>query len=67
MVNGKIAIDEETAEIIIRLLQIMIQENTAKEMTTGGIPTVNKKSNWNHGTVGKIFKNVECQGDELFP
>ena len=71
MVEGKIVIDPETAEIINRIFQEYSEGASlyqlARKLTEQGALNANHKPVWNHGTVGKILENRKYLGDEFYP
>lgn len=71
MVNGLIELKEEQAEIVRSIFADYVTGKSlkaiAREMTEKCILNANKKSNWNHGSVGKILQNVKYQGDGFYP
>ena len=71
MVNGAIEIQEDHAKTVKSIFTDYITGKSmfaiAKDLTTKGLLNANKKPNWNHGSVGKILKNIKYQGDECYP
>ena len=67
MINGNIEIDEEQAKTVKTIFEEYTEGKSmlaiAKELTEKGIFNANKKTNWNHGSVGKILQNVKYMGD----
>ena len=71
MVNGNIKIDEEQAKTVKTIFEEYTKGKSmlaiAKGLTEKGILNANKKTNWNHGSVGKILQNVKYMGDTYYP
>lgn len=71
MINGNIEIDEEQAKTVKTIFEEYVKGKSmltiAKELTEKGIFNANKKTNWNHGSVGKILQNVKYMGDIYYP
>jgi len=71
MINGNIEIDEEQAKTVKAIFEEYIKGKSmlaiAKELTEKGILNANKKTNWNHGSVGKILQNVKYMGETYYP
>lgn len=71
MVNGNIVIDDEQAKTVKTIFEEYTNGKSmlaiAKELTEKGILNANKKTNWNHGSVGKILQNVKYMGDTYYP
>lgn len=71
MINGNIEIDEEQAKTVKTIFEEYTEGKSmlaiAKKLTEKGIFNANKKTNWNHGSVGKILQNVKYMGDTYYP
>ncbi len=71
MINGNIEIDEEQAKTVKTIFEEYITGKSilaiAKELTENGTLNANKKTNWHHGSVGKILQNVKYMGDKYYP
>ena len=71
MIKGQIKFDPEKAAIVQSIFQKyldgMSMHQIAREMMEAGVPNANHKSNWSHGTVGKILQNKRYLGDEFYP
>lgn len=71
MINGNIEIEDKQAKTVKTIFEEYIKGKSmlaiAKELTEKGIPNANKKTNWNHGSVGKILLNVKYMGDTYYP
>lgn len=71
MVNGVVELHEEQASVVRTIFADYVAGKSmiaiAKELTDGGVLNANKKTNWNHSSVGKILENVRYQGDGLYP
>ncbi len=71
MINGIIEIDDKQAKTVKTIFEEYIKGKSmlaiAKELTEKGIFNANKKTNWNHGSVGKILQNVKYMGDTYYP
>ncbi len=71
MINGNIEIDDKQAKTVKAIFEEYIKGKSmlaiAKELTEKGILNANKKTNWNHGSVGKILQNVKYMGETYYP
>jgi hypothetical protein len=71
MINGKVIINEEQAEVVRMIFSDYIAGKSlialAKDLTAKRVFNANKKANWNHSSVGRILQNVRYLGDELYP
>lgn len=71
MVNGIIVLQEQQAETVKTIFAEYVSGKSmkaiAKELEESSTLNANKKSNWNHGSVGKILQNIKYQGDEFYP
>lgn len=71
MMNGAIEIQEEHAKTVKSIFTDYINGKSmfaiAKDLTEKGVLNANQKPNWNHGSVGKILKNIKYQGNECYP
>jgi len=71
IVDGKVIIDDEKAAVIKKIFEEYHKGSSlhaiAKELTNAGFLNANNKSNWNHGSVGKILQNIKYVGDDFYP
>nr|WP_312578913.1 recombinase family protein [Sedimentibacter sp.] len=71
MINGNIEIDDKQAKTVKAIFEEYIKGKSmlaiAKELTEKGILNANKKTKWNHGSVGKILQNVKYMGETYYP
>lgn len=71
MINGKIEIEVEQAKVVKKIFEDYIHGKSllsiAKQLSEMGLLNAHKKPNWNHGSVGKILKNVKYKGDYSYP
>ncbi|KXL53622.1 MULTISPECIES: recombinase family protein [Bacillota] len=69
--DGKVIFDDERAAVIKKIFEEYHKGSSlhaiAKELTNAGFLNANNKSNWNHGSVGKILQNIKYLGDDFYP
>lgn len=70
MINGKIDIDIERADVIKNIFEDFLKGSSirkiARELTERKFPNSNNKPSWSHASVGKILENYKYLGDEMY-
>ena len=71
LIDGKIVIDFEKAEVVQKIFSEYLNGASliaiAKKLTAAGLLNGNNKPNWNHGSVGRILDNTKYLGDSMYP